>query len=135
MYGMKVVASRLRRQVEANYTSVASEVRVQRRPVRRAQRDHRPALVAPRLRRRCIQRAAARDHPRSRRHVLVGVDDQLQVLCTVATLDMKAYPGGKTFLADYKKAYGVANPGSVLDLRLRSPLSWVSTRWRRSRPV
>ena len=33
-----------------------------------------------------------------------------QVLCTVATLDMKAYPGGKAFLAAYKKAYGVANP-------------------------
>jgi branched-chain amino acid transport system substrate-binding protein len=32
------------------------------------------------------------------------------VLCTVATLDMKAYPGGKSFLAAYKKAYGVANP-------------------------
>ena len=32
------------------------------------------------------------------------------VLCTVATLDMKAYPGGKTFLKEYKKAYGVANP-------------------------
>jgi len=33
-----------------------------------------------------------------------------KVLCTVATLDMKAYPGGKTFLKQYKKAYGVANP-------------------------
>jgi len=33
-----------------------------------------------------------------------------KVLCTVATLDMKAYPGGKKFLAEYKKAYGVANP-------------------------
>jgi branched-chain amino acid transport system substrate-binding protein len=32
------------------------------------------------------------------------------VLCTVATLDMKAYPGGKSFLKAYKKAYGVANP-------------------------
>lgn len=33
-----------------------------------------------------------------------------KVLCTVATLDMKAYPGGKTFLKEYKKAYGTANP-------------------------
>ena len=33
-----------------------------------------------------------------------------KVLCTVATLDMKAYPGGKKFLAEYKKAYGVSNP-------------------------
>jgi branched-chain amino acid transport system substrate-binding protein len=32
------------------------------------------------------------------------------VLCTVATLDMQAYPGGKAFLKAYKKAYGVANP-------------------------
>jgi branched-chain amino acid transport system substrate-binding protein len=32
------------------------------------------------------------------------------VLCTVATLDMKAYPGGKSFLKAYKKAYGVSNP-------------------------
>ena len=33
-----------------------------------------------------------------------------QVLCTVATLDLKAYPGGRTFLTAYKKAYHVANP-------------------------
>ena len=33
-----------------------------------------------------------------------------KVLCTVATLDMKAYPGGVKFLAAYKKAYGVSNP-------------------------
>jgi branched-chain amino acid transport system substrate-binding protein len=32
------------------------------------------------------------------------------VLCTVATLDLKAYPGGVKFLAAYKKAYGVADP-------------------------
>jgi branched-chain amino acid transport system substrate-binding protein len=30
--------------------------------------------------------------------------------CTVATLDLKAYPGGKDFLAAYKAKYGVANP-------------------------
>jgi branched-chain amino acid transport system substrate-binding protein len=30
--------------------------------------------------------------------------------CTVATLDLTAYPGGRKFLADYKAAYGVANP-------------------------
>jgi branched-chain amino acid transport system substrate-binding protein len=33
-----------------------------------------------------------------------------KILCTVATLDLKAYPGGKSFLAAYKKAYGVADP-------------------------
>ena len=30
--------------------------------------------------------------------------------CTVATLDLKAYPGGQQFLAAYKAKYGVANP-------------------------
>ena len=30
--------------------------------------------------------------------------------CTVATQDLSAYPGGKTFLAQYKKAYGVSDP-------------------------
>jgi branched-chain amino acid transport system substrate-binding protein len=30
--------------------------------------------------------------------------------CTVATLDLTAYPGGKTFLAAYKAKYGVGNP-------------------------
>jgi branched-chain amino acid transport system substrate-binding protein len=32
------------------------------------------------------------------------------VLCTVATLNMKSYPGGVAFLRAYKKAYGVASP-------------------------
>jgi branched-chain amino acid transport system substrate-binding protein len=30
--------------------------------------------------------------------------------CTVATQNLTAYPGGKTFLAEYKKAYGVSDP-------------------------
>ena len=30
--------------------------------------------------------------------------------CTVATLDLAAYPGGKTFLADYKAKYGPTAP-------------------------
>ena len=30
--------------------------------------------------------------------------------CTVATLDLAAYPGGKTFLAAYKAKYGTSNP-------------------------
>jgi branched-chain amino acid transport system substrate-binding protein len=33
-----------------------------------------------------------------------------KILCTVATLDLSAYPGGKDFLAAYKKAYGTSNP-------------------------
>jgi branched-chain amino acid transport system substrate-binding protein len=32
------------------------------------------------------------------------------ILCTVATLDLSAYPGGKAFLAAYKAKYGVGNP-------------------------
>jgi branched-chain amino acid transport system substrate-binding protein len=32
------------------------------------------------------------------------------ILCTVATLDLSAYPGGKAFLAAYKAKYGVSNP-------------------------
>jgi branched-chain amino acid transport system substrate-binding protein len=30
--------------------------------------------------------------------------------CTVATLDLTAYPGGRTFLAAYKAMFGVSNP-------------------------
>jgi branched-chain amino acid transport system substrate-binding protein len=30
--------------------------------------------------------------------------------CTVAPRNLSAYPGGKQFIADYKKAYGVADP-------------------------
>jgi branched-chain amino acid transport system substrate-binding protein len=40
--------------------------------------------------------------------VPASIDKRL--LCTVATLDLAAYPGGKAFLASYKAAYGVANP-------------------------
>jgi branched-chain amino acid transport system substrate-binding protein len=36
------------------------------------------------------------------------IDPKIQ--CTVATLDLAAYPGGKKFLADYKSKYGSANP-------------------------
>ena len=40
--------------------------------------------------------------------VPASIDPKL--LCTVATLDLNAYPGGKAFLAAYKKAYNVSNP-------------------------
>jgi branched-chain amino acid transport system substrate-binding protein len=33
-----------------------------------------------------------------------------QFFCTVATLDLTAYPGGRSFLAAYKAKYGVSNP-------------------------
>jgi branched-chain amino acid transport system substrate-binding protein len=40
--------------------------------------------------------------------VPAAIDPLIQ--CTVATLDLNAYPGGKAFLAAYKKAYNVSNP-------------------------
>jgi len=40
--------------------------------------------------------------------VPASIDPLIQ--CTVATLDLSAYPGGKTFLAAYKAKYGVADP-------------------------
>src|SRR5579864_3716636 len=40
--------------------------------------------------------------------VPAAIDPLIQ--CTVATQDLKAYPGGQQFLNDYKAKYGVANP-------------------------
>jgi branched-chain amino acid transport system substrate-binding protein len=40
--------------------------------------------------------------------VPASIDPQLE--CTVATLDLAAYPGGKDFLAAYKAKYGTASP-------------------------
>jgi branched-chain amino acid transport system substrate-binding protein len=40
--------------------------------------------------------------------VPASIDPLLE--CTVATLDLKAYPGGQQFLAAYKAKYGTANP-------------------------
>jgi branched-chain amino acid transport system substrate-binding protein len=40
--------------------------------------------------------------------VPASIDPFLQ--CTVATLDLNAYPGGKQFLAAYKAKYGVSDP-------------------------
>ncbi len=40
--------------------------------------------------------------------VPASIDKNIQ--CTVATLDLNAYPGGKTFLAAYKAKYGSGSP-------------------------
>jgi branched-chain amino acid transport system substrate-binding protein len=40
--------------------------------------------------------------------VPASIDKKL--LCTVATLDLAAYPGGRSFLSAYKAAYHVSNP-------------------------
>jgi len=44
----------------------------------------------------------------SQHGVPATVDPRIQ--CTVATLDLPVYPGGKKFLAAYKAKYGTANP-------------------------
>ncbi len=44
----------------------------------------------------------------SQHGVPASIDPKIQ--CTVATLDLPTYPGGKDFLAAYKKAYGSSNP-------------------------
>ena len=40
--------------------------------------------------------------------VPASIDKQIE--CTVATQNLSAYPGGKTFLSDYKAAYHVSDP-------------------------
>lgn len=44
----------------------------------------------------------------SKHGVPASIDPRIQ--CTVATLDLPAYPGGKDFLAAYKAKYGTSNP-------------------------
>jgi branched-chain amino acid transport system substrate-binding protein len=109
MYGMDVVYLGSDANVEANYTSVASQI---------------AASGA-----QCVELSATTSsvggaafatavHSALPSATLLGPDGMcssawttsFQVLCTVATLDLSAYPGGRTFLAAYKKAYHVANP-------------------------
>jgi branched-chain amino acid transport system substrate-binding protein len=109
MYGMTVVYLGSDANVEANYTSVASQI---------------AASGA-----QCVELSATTSsvggaafatavHSALPSATLLGPDGMcssawttsFQVLCTVATLDLSAYPGGRTFLAAYKKAYHVANP-------------------------
>jgi branched-chain amino acid transport system substrate-binding protein len=109
MYGMTVVYLGSDANVEANYTSVAS------------------AIAASGA--QCVELSATTSsvggaafatavHSALPSATLLGPDGMcssawttsFQVLCTVATLNLKAYPGGKAFLAAYKKKYHVANP-------------------------
>jgi branched-chain amino acid transport system substrate-binding protein len=109
MYGMDVVYLGSDANVEANYTSVASQI---------------AASGA-----QCVELSATTSsvggaafatavHSALPSATLLGPDGMcssawttsFQVLCTVATLDLKAYPGGRTFLAAYKQAYHVADP-------------------------
>ena len=109
MYGMSVVYVGADASVEANYTSVASKI----------------ASSGA----QCVELSATTSsvggaafatavHSALPKAVLLGPDGMcssawttsFQVLCTVATLNLKAYPGGLTFLAAYNKAYHVASP-------------------------
>jgi branched-chain amino acid transport system substrate-binding protein len=109
MYGMSVVYLSSDASVEANYTSVASQI----------------ASSGA----QCVELSATTSsvggaafatavHSALPNATILGPDGMcssawttsFQVLCTVATLDLKAYPGGRTFLTAYKKAYHVGNP-------------------------
>ena len=109
MYGMSVVYVGSDASVEANYTSVASKI----------------ASSGA----QCVELSATTSsvggaafatavHSALPTATLLGPDGMcssawttsFQVLCTVATLDLKAYPGGVKFLAAYNKAYHVASP-------------------------
>ncbi|HEX4036059.1 MAG TPA: branched-chain amino acid ABC transporter substrate-binding protein [Solirubrobacteraceae bacterium] len=109
MYGMSVVYLGSDATVEANYTSVASNI----------------ASSGA----QCVELSATTSsvggaafasavHAALPNAVVLGPDGMcssawttsFQVLCTVATLDLKAYPGGRTFLTAYKKAYHNGNP-------------------------
>jgi branched-chain amino acid transport system substrate-binding protein len=108
-YGMQVVSIQANAQVQSDYTSVAQKF----------------ASAGA----QCVELSATTAsvggtafvsavHSALPKATILGPDGMCtsawvtdaNVLCTVATLDMKAYPGGKTFLKEYKKAYGVANP-------------------------
>jgi branched-chain amino acid transport system substrate-binding protein len=108
-YGMTIAYLGSDANVEANYTSVAS------------------AIAASGA--QCVELSATTSsvggaafatavHSALPNATLLGPDGMcssawttsFQVLCTVATLNLKAYPGGKTFLAAYKKKYHVSNP-------------------------
>jgi len=109
MYGMSVVSTQSNAQVQSNYTSVAQSF-----ASKGAQCVELSATTAS------VGGTAfvSAIHAALPKATILGPDGMcasawvttVPVLCTVATLDMKAYPGGKTFLANFKKAYGVSNP-------------------------
>jgi branched-chain amino acid transport system substrate-binding protein len=109
MYGIKVVSVQANAQVQSDYTSVA-----QKFASAGAQCVEVSATTAS-VGGTALVSAVHSALPHA---TILGPDGMCtsawvtdaKVLCTVATLDMKAYPGGKAFLKQYKKAYGVANP-------------------------
>ena len=109
MYGIKVVSVQSDASVESNYTSVAQ------------------AFASKGA--QCVELSATTAtvggtafvsavHSALPKATILGPDGMctsawattVPVLCTVATQDLKAYPGGKQFLSAYKKAYNVSSP-------------------------
>jgi branched-chain amino acid transport system substrate-binding protein len=109
MYGMQVVSVQANAQVQSDYSSVAQQF-----ASAGAQCVEVSATTAS-VGGTALVSALHSSLPKA---TVLGPDGMCtaawvtdeNVLCTVATLDMKAYPGGKAFLAAYKKAYGVSNP-------------------------
>jgi branched-chain amino acid transport system substrate-binding protein len=109
MYGMSVVSIQSNAQVQSNYTSVAQSF-----ASKGAQCVELSATTAS------VGGTAfvSAVHAALPKATILGPDGMcasawvttVPVLCTVATLDMKAYPGGEAFLKSYKKAYGTSNP-------------------------
>ena len=109
MYGIKIVSIQANAQVQSDYTSVA-----QKFASAGAQCVEVSATTAS-VGGTALVSAVHSALPKA---TILGPDGMCtsawvtdaNVLCTVATLDMKAYPGGVAFLKAYKKAYGVSNP-------------------------
>ncbi len=109
MYGIKVLPIASDSQVESDYTSVAQKFASEGA--------------------QCVELSATTStvggtafvtavHAALPKAKILGPDGMcasawattVPVLCTVATLNMQSYPGGRSFLKAYKKAYGVSNP-------------------------
>ena len=118
MYGMSVVYVGSDASVEANYTSVASKI----------------ASSGA----QCVELSATTSsvggtafatavHSALPKATILGPDGMcssawttsFQVLCTVATLDLKAYPGGRHIPRRLQEGLPRRQSGSVFDLRLR----------------
>jgi branched-chain amino acid transport system substrate-binding protein len=109
MYGIKVIDVQSDANVESDYTSVASKFKSDG-----AQCVELSATTAS-VGGTAFVTAVHSALPKAK---ILGPDGMctsawattVPVLCTVATQDMKAYPGGKQFLAAYKKQYNVSSP-------------------------
>ncbi|MGH2843885.1 MAG: branched-chain amino acid ABC transporter substrate-binding protein [Solirubrobacteraceae bacterium] len=109
LYGIQVVDVEADAQVESDYTSVAQKF--QSAGAQCVELSATTATVGGTA-------FASAVHAALPKATIIGPDGMCTsawgttspVLCTVATQDLKAYPGGKAFLKAYKKAYHVSNP-------------------------